>query len=144
MEDFIDKLEQIYKQIEEDRNTALEEFRQIQQDALFAEPKSKHKVREVGGQLLRIALDASLGMAKIIEPIVKNQGASGLSMGKKELLQAIEQLDKDKDTSEPVIETPIDKIDVLTGKPIIEEDVENMSKEDLVIDVGEEVAAPQI
>jgi hypothetical protein len=92
MDNYTDKLDDIYKQLENDRKRALEEFEQIKNDAALVDPRFRHLVREVGGQMLKLAVDASIGMAKILEPLTKNASLAG-GFSKKELLDAIESLD---------------------------------------------------
>jgi hypothetical protein len=94
MDDILVKIEQIYKQLEEDRTKALDEYNQMRDEASLVDIRFRHKVREVGGQLLKLAIDASIGMAKVLEPIVKNEGLSSAMGGRRELLEMLEKLDK--------------------------------------------------
>lgn len=121
MEDLNAKLSKIFTNLETDRGTALAEFAAIKADAELAEPRYRHKVREIGGQLLKLAIDASIGMAKILEPMTKNTIArDGLVVSKKELLEALEAVDSQlqipvaKETVDLVVDTKLDDIDELT------------------------------
>lgn len=104
MDDIVTKIEQIYKQLEEDRKKALEEYDQIRDEAALVDTRYRHKVREVGGQLLKLAVEASVGMAKILEPLLKNEAAASSFSGRKDLLELIEKMD----TKEVVEEKGLD------------------------------------
>lgn len=107
MDNPLDKLEQIFKNLEADREKALAEFESIKTEAEMVDPRYRHKAREIGGVLLKIAIDASIGMAKIIEPMTKaSQDTSGVGFSKKDLLEALETIDK-KDKFEEISTEPL-------------------------------------
>jgi len=90
MENAIGKLEQIYSQLEADRLSALAEYNTIKEEAATLDPRYRHKAREVGGIFLKLAVDSSIGMAKILEPIVKNESTSSSVSSRKELLEILD------------------------------------------------------
>ena len=87
---------------------------------IHIDAKYRHKVREVAGQLLKIAVDASMGMGKLIEPYaIGLMGGASVVNSQKDLLSALEELDKEtlpepiKKIVEPVLEEEPDSVKIL-------------------------------
>lgn len=110
MDDLMKKLEDIYNKLEADRARALKEYDNMITDNQLIEPGYRHKAREVAGQLLKLAIDASVAQAKVLEPLTKNQtgGQAGSGMvDKKALLDALETLDMTAPPPVAVVPEPI-------------------------------------
>jgi hypothetical protein len=116
--EIISKIEQIVTNLEADRTRALAEFEAIRTDVSVMEPRFRHLAREVGGQLLKLAIDASISMAKVMEPLTKDTSFTGSSFGRKEILEIIEGLDK-KSVLEDNL--PIEKVNSIQEE-IIDQD----------------------
>lgn len=123
-----EKIEQIVLNLEEDRKRALDEFEAVQQELKAIDPKVRHLGREVAGQLLRIAIDASINMAKILEPAAKDLSVSS-GFSKKELILALESMD----------ETTKLKVEPLKEPEIIKEVEEEVINKEALIDEIEQM-----
>jgi hypothetical protein len=120
------RLEQILKQLEDDRQLALKEYANIQNELPQSNPQFKHLSREVAVQALRLAVDASINMAKAISTLTKDQPMSGVSVDKKELLLLLDSIEKGKnileDTGEETIEPQqLDEIALEEEKEVADE-----------------------
>lgn len=116
IDDLFDKLESVYKNLEADRKKALEELDALHNDIEVTDAKFRHLGREVCGQLIKLAIDASVAQAKVLEPLTKNQvagapTAGGSSVNKRDLIDALEALEgrpvKPVDTAPPIMEDTI-------------------------------------
>lgn len=93
MKDLADNIQEVYEQLKADRERALDEFGVIKSDAAEVDKRYRHKAKEVGGIYLKLAIDASIGMSKILEPMVKNQ-ALAPDTSRKELLEVLDEYEK--------------------------------------------------
>lgn len=129
MDDLMQKLDNIYNKLESDRARALKEYDNMIMDNQFIEPAYRHKAREVAGQLLKLAIDASVAQAKVLEPLTKNQmagpvGGNGV-IDKKALLDALETLDM---TANPPPVAPVPSMEDAVPAAIMEAEASEVAE----------------
>ncbi len=98
MENILDNIQEVYDQLKSDRQKALAEFEVIKTDASEVDKRYRHKAKEVGGIYLKLAIDASIGMSKILEPLIKNQSLAS-DTSRRELLDLLEDMEDEPKTT---------------------------------------------
>ena len=134
------RLDQILKQLEDDRLLALAEYAHIQAELTSANPQFKHLSREVGVQALRLAVDASINMAKAISTLTKDNTAGGsIGVDRKELLKMLDDVDRKGTIDDPNTEVPT----IITDELSEEEEKIVADEEKLLAEIDEIIDASQ-